>query len=55
MNAEFKKLYDAADEEGRYVLDERAAIHEFDGQLPREEAERRTAEECKEQLEFLEL
>lgn len=29
-----------------YDREERAAIHEFDGQLPRPEAEARAAEEC---------
>lgn len=29
-----------------YLHQERAAIHEFDGQLPRPEAEARAAEEC---------
>jgi len=37
----FAALYSAADEEGRYALDERAAIREYDGGLSREEAEAR--------------
>ena len=34
----------------RYLLDERAAIHEFDGRLDRDEAELRAAEEVEKQL-----
>lgn len=41
----FADLAAAADEGGRYALEERAAIHEHDGGLPRHEAERRAAEE----------
>ena len=36
----------ASIEEWNAEHEERAAIHEFDGQLPRAEAERRAAEEC---------
>lgn len=45
MNELFKSMYVPADEDTRYELDERAAIHEFDGWLSRDEAEQRTAEE----------
>jgi len=41
----FTSLYSTSDKELRYLLDERAAIHEFDGRLTREEAERRTVGE----------
>jgi len=41
----FASLYSTADEELRYLLCERAAIHEFDGRLSRGEAERRTVGE----------
>jgi len=37
--------YEVEDVEGKYQLDERAAIHEFDGRLPRREAEERAWQE----------
>ena len=37
--ARFAALYAAAGPELRHLLDERAAIHEFDGRAPRAEAE----------------
>ena len=37
----FKELYDSVDSDFRYILDERAAIHEFDGKLSRQAAEER--------------
>lgn len=44
MNMTFSQIYETSNEELRYRLDERAAIHEFDGGLSLEEAEKRTAE-----------
>lgn len=41
----FAELYASADEELRYRLDERAAIHQYDGGLTKDEAEKRTAED----------
>ena len=38
----FKELIDITPEDQRYELEERAAIHEFDGGLTRVEAEIRT-------------
>jgi len=35
----FKELYESVDEDFRYLLDERAAIHEFDGRMKRGQAE----------------
>ncbi len=37
----FSELYDSVDSDFRYLLDERAAIHEFDGKLSRPAAEER--------------
>lgn len=42
MNQSFEYLYSLADEDMRYLMDERAAIHEFDGGLTRDRAEQRT-------------
>lgn len=36
----FTELYETLDADARYQLDERAAIHEFDGGSAREEAEK---------------
>jgi len=41
----FDQLHAGADEQGRYALDERAAIYEYDGCLSRIEAERQAAAE----------
>lgn len=46
MNARFRELHEAGGEGLRYALDERAAIHEFDGKAAREDAERLAAEAC---------
>lgn len=35
----FQELYESVDEDFRYLLDERAAIHEFDGKMTRPKAE----------------
>lgn len=35
----FQELYDSVDADFRYLLDERAAIHEFDGRMTRKDAE----------------
>ncbi len=45
----FKQLWENGDEEARYLLDERAGLHEFDGELSRIEAEIRTVKEFKEE------
>jgi len=37
----FQELYTSVDTDFRYLLDERAAIHEFDGRLSRQAAEER--------------
>lgn len=50
MNPDFFSLYAVSKPDARYLLDERAAIHEFDGLLDRDEAERRAAEEVEKQL-----
>jgi hypothetical protein len=47
----FAECWQAADEEGRYWLDERAAILEYEGRFTREEAETKAAldfHQCKE-------
>ena len=44
LNSPFCRAWEAADEEGRYALDERAAILEFEAGLERGEAERRAVE-----------
>jgi hypothetical protein len=41
----FEYLWEISDAETRYRLDERAAIQEYDGQLPRPEAEARAVDE----------
>lgn len=41
----FEYLYEISNEETRYRLDERAAIQEYDGHLPRPEAEARAVDE----------
>ena len=35
----FQELYESVDEDFRYLLDERAAIHQFDGRMTRAESE----------------
>lgn len=35
----FQELYESVDADFRYLLDERAAIHEFDGRMTRQAAE----------------
>lgn len=35
----FQELYESIDEDFRYLLDERAAIHEYDGKMTRKDAE----------------
>jgi hypothetical protein len=42
---DFEKQRALQDAEGRYRLEERAAIHEFEGRLDRAEAERRAVRE----------
>ena len=37
----FTELYESVDADFRYLLDERAAIHEFGGRLSRQAAEER--------------
>jgi hypothetical protein len=39
----FAELYKTANEEGRYALDERAAIYEYEAGLTRDEAEAKAA------------
>lgn len=39
----FRQLWENGDEEVRYLLDERAALNQYDGGLSRIEAEIRTA------------
>ena len=41
----FQVLMETLDAGGRYLLEERAAIHEFDGAVEREQAERLAAME----------
>lgn len=53
MNPTFFSLYACSKSEVRYLLDERAAIHEFDGHLDRDEAERRAAEEVEDAIKEL--
>ena len=50
MNPNFFSIYACSNPDVRYLLDERAAIHEFDGRLDRDEAERLAAEEVEKQL-----
>lgn len=45
----FHEFWNASSEEDRHLLDERSAIHEFDGKLSRLEAEIRTVREYKQQ------
>ena len=35
----FKELYESVDADFRYLLDERAAIHQYDGRMTRVESE----------------
>ena len=46
----FAELWRSCDDELRYQLDERAAIHEYVGTMTREEAENRTVREYYENL-----
>lgn len=41
----YSELIKTVSADDRYLLQERAAIHQFDGQLPRAEAEQRAVDE----------
>ena len=41
----FQELYESVDEDFRHLLDERAAIHQFDGRMTRAESEIRAVKD----------